>query len=279
MQNDLNIDINEIIKFLFNKRGFDFSGNNPAMISRRINHRVVCTRSETISRYKELLFTDETEADNLLDVLTINVSRFYRDSLCFEYISTVLLPELILKKEKAQDNNIRIWSAGCATGEEPYTMAILINECLDKKNAPFEVKIFATDIDKKVLTKAIKGVYKYDSVRDLKLGLVKKYFSIEKDDYIICSDIKKMVTFSFFDLLDKKSHVPPASIYGNFDIILCRNVLIYFNMEHQKIIFSKLLTGACQNGHIILGEAEMPGDDIKNLLIKENNHCKIYLKK
>ncbi len=271
--------ISDILKYLYEKRGYDFSGNNDSMINRRINHRIVCTRSKSLKSYFELLTTDDNEADNLIDVLTINVSQFYRDSFCFEHISSVLLPELISEKEKTNDYSLRIWSAGCASGEEPYSMAILVNELIEKKSFPFDVKIFATDIDKKVLTKAIKGVYNFESVRDLKFGFIKKYFDIDKNDYIICNEIKKMVTFSFFDLLDKKSQVPPSSIFGNFDIILCRNVLIYFNIEHQSLIFSKLLAGAKHNGYIILGEAELPTDNVKNMLKKVTGHCKIYLKK
>lgn len=278
MQKDNSEVINKILKFLYETRGYDFTGNNPAMLDRRISHRLTCTRSKSQSEYFELLKSDGNEADNLIDVLTINVSRFFRDPLCFEYISSVLLPEIIQKKINT-GNSLRVWSAGCSSGEEPYSIAILINEFLKKEKLPIDVQIFATDLDKKILAKASKAEYKLDSVKNIKHNLLNKYFIVDKENYILCDEIKKMVKFSFFDLLDRKKHVPAESIFGNFDIVLCRNVLIYFNIEHQNEIFSKLAYAVKSKGYMILGEAELPTDNVNDSFRRENGICKIFIKK
>jgi chemotaxis methyl-accepting protein methylase len=229
--------------------------------------------------YLEFLNENDTELDNLIDSLTINVSRFFRDSLCFEYISSILLPEIISHKISTGDQSLRIWSAGCSSGEEPYSIAISIKEFLVKEKIELDVKIFASDLDKKILTKANKGEYSLDSVRDVKTGLINKYFTKDKERYTISDEIKNMVSFSFFDLLDRKNIVPQESIFGNFDMVLCRNVLIYFNLEHQNIIFDKISKSVRNKGYLILGEAELPTDNISDNFKRESAFCKIFIKK
>ena len=279
MPNKTNKEISDIIKYLYDLRGFDFRGNNPEMLSRRINHRLAATANKSLVDYLEFLNGNDSELDNLIDSLTINVSRFFRDSFCFEYIASMLLPEIISHKISSGDRSLRVWSAGCSSGEEPYSIAIIINELLEKEKTQLDVKIFASDLDKKILTKANKGEYSLDSVRDVKTGLLNKYFTKGKECYTISDEIKNMVSFSFFDLLDKKNIVPQESIFGNFDIVLCRNVLIYFNLEHQEIIFDKISKSIRNKGYLILGEAELPTDNISDNFRRESAYCKTFIKK
>ena len=122
--------VNIILGILHDKRGFDFSGYRLSMLNRRIQKRLYATKSASYIEYEEYLRQNDSELENLINVLTINVSRFFRNSFPFEFFSDQLLPKLISEKNESKDRSLRIWSTGCACGDEPYSMAILIREIL-----------------------------------------------------------------------------------------------------------------------------------------------------
>lgn len=268
----------EILNLLEEQRGFDFSGYRSSMVERRVQKRLYDTNNKNLDDYLEYLNRHPDELDNLIDVFTINVSRFFRNSLSFEYIKKIIIPDVFLSKAKEKNDDLRIWSAGCSFGEEPYSMAIIIDEFLKKEKATIKLKIFATDIDKKALNEAAAGSYSFNSIEKVKYGILEKYFRKKDGQFKIDPEIKKLVQFSFHDLLDKARFVPPDSIFGGFDIVLCRNVLIYFEPDFQKIIFDKLSRSLNHNGYLILGEAEVPVDGFKHKFRRENKCCKIYRK-
>ena len=152
-------DLNRIIDYLMEKRGFDFAGCHPPMLARRIAQRLNATRCRDLRNYLSRLQENASELDQLLNVLTINVIRFFRDTLTFELLACRILPALVLEKTRAQDHSLRVWSAGCAMGEEPYSLAIVIHELLEKEEAAINLHIFATDIDGRVLKDAAEAVY------------------------------------------------------------------------------------------------------------------------
>lgn len=270
--------LKNILVTLNEHRGFDFSGYRQSMLFRRIQKRINSIGCEDLKDYFNYLSNHPDEFDNLIDVLTINVSSFFRDTLSFEFISKIIIPELFSRKTRENDSSLRIWSAGCSFGEEAYSIAILIEEFLEKEKLKIKPNIFATDIDKKALIRAQEGIYNLSCIEHLKYRILRKYFTNEDDQFRISSEIKNMVQFSFYDLLDKNSFVPPDSIYGNFNIVLCRNVLIYFDVETQNIIFNKLYRSLKPNGILILGEAETPVEEYKHKFKRENNFSKIYRK-
>jgi chemotaxis protein methyltransferase CheR len=265
-----------ILNYLDNQRGFDFYGYHAAMLKRRIQKRLFATHCQNFHDYFEFIKNNPNELDQLIDVLTINVSRFFRNSLTFEHIQKMVIPNLNFTKTKENDSSLRIWSAGCSNGEEAYSMAIILKEYLDKESSSVKPNIFATDIDKNALKQALKGTYYSKSIGNAKHSLLEKYFSKNGDQYCISDEIKKMIQFSFYDMLDKNSTAPPESIFGNFDMVLCRNVLIYFNWEYQEIIFNKIYNSLKTNGYLILGEAEVPTKNFKNKFKRANQCCKIY---
>lgn len=207
------------------------------------------------------------------------MSHFFRNALTFEYLQKVILPNLIAKKLDANDKNLRIWSAGCSLGEEAYSIAIMINEILSKEDVDLQLHIFATDIDKNAIQFAQKGCYNFKSLENVKLGILNKYFSQDENQFVVNPEIRKRIHFSFYDLLDKKSYVPNNSIFGGFDIVFCRNVLIYFNPEYQKIIFDKIYKSLNSNGLLVLGDAETPTGEYNFKFKRDNIWCKIYKKK
>jgi len=272
-------ELERILNYLKEIRGFDFSGYRTSMVERRVKKRFPLTKCKNYNEYLHSLQENPDELDNLIDVLTINVSRFFRDTLAFEYIADRVLLAIIYQKKESDDRSLRVWSAGCSTGEEPYSIAILINELFKKEELNLNVNIFATDIDSKILKKAQKATYPFESIKDVKYELLKKYFVAKDKSFGLISEIKDLVTFSAYDMLDKRSYAPPESVFGSFDMVLCRNVLIYFDAEHQDQIFDKLYRSLAKNGYLVLGEAETPSIKYQRRFKKVNECCHIYQKR
>ena len=268
-----------ILDYLNETRGFDFSGYRSSMIERRIRKRLSATRTKDYNEYLRFAQKQTDELDNLIDVLTINVSKFFRDTLTFEYIAARVLPAVVFEKKVSLDHSMRVWSAGCSMGEEPYSIAILINELFKKEELNLDVHIFATDIDSKALTKAREAVYCFESIKNVKYELLKKYFDAKDKSFELIPEIKDLVSFSAYDMLDKKSYAPPESVFGTFDMVLCRNVLIYLNTEYQDLIFEKLYRSLAKNGYLVLGEAEIPSIKYQRRFKKVNECCHIYQKR
>ena len=275
----MNKELETILNYLNEKRGFDFSGYRASMVERRIKKRLTSTKTKDPNEYLHYLKRHPDELDKLVDALTINVSRFFRDTLTFEYIADRILPAIVYQKKNTLDHSLRVWSAGCSMGEESYSIAILINELFEKEEQNLDVNIFATDIDKGVLKKAREAVYPFESIKSVKYGLLTKYFETRDGLFRLVPKIRKLVTVVSYDILDKKSYVPPESIFGAFDMVFCRNVLIYFNMEYQDLIFGKLYRSLAKNGYLILGEAEIPTLKYQRFLKKVNECCHIYQKR
>jgi len=171
-----NSDLINILSLLQEKCGFDFSGYHESMLNRRIQKRIFATKCADLNKYEKYLEQNNSEFDKLIDVLTINVSRFFRDTFPFEYLTDRLLPTIISVKKYSKDHLLRIWSAGCSTGEEPYSIAILIKEIAEKEKLKLNTTIIATDIDKKALEFAKKAVYSIEQIKNLKYSLLEKYF-------------------------------------------------------------------------------------------------------
>jgi chemotaxis protein methyltransferase CheR len=274
----VNNDLKLILNYLNEQRGFDFSGYRTPMVERRFKQVFLSTKCNNYKDYLQYLKANHDEPDNLINALTINVSRFFRDTLVFEYIADRVIPAVIHQKKQKSDSSLRIWSAGCAMGEEPYSIAILIQDFFKKEVKNFQVNIFATDIEKKILQKAKKAVYPLESVEGVKYRLLNKYFTVQEKLFKIIPEIKDLVSFSVYDILDRKTSTPPESIYGDFDLVFCRNVLIYFDSEHQDQIFGKLYRALAKNGYLILGEAEIPLRKYQRYFRKVNECCHIYQK-
>jgi len=266
-----------IINYLLKHRGVDFSGYNLSTIEHQLGQRLNNTNTETIPGYLEYIKSHPDELYHLVDALIINVSSFFRDPLVFNYISSKMLPKLLLKKKASQNPSLRIWSAGCAAGEEPYSLAMEINTLVRDITTNLTVDIFATDIDKNSIDKACKSAYKKESLNNVCYEYL-KHFIQKADTFSLKHDIKQLVDFSNYDLLDKNTFSPPESLYGGFDIILCRNVLIYYNTEYQNRILTKLFRSLNENGYLVLGETEVPTRRFHDNFKKVTDCCHIYMK-
>lgn len=193
--------------------------------------------------YAELvkLFDDNPEVyRRFVEHLTINVSEFFRNSNHWDILRNQIIPELL--KEKSP---LRIWSAGCSTGEEPYSLAIMMHEYFPGQ----ATRILATDLDQVVLNKAKNGIYSEKAVSGVPSHLIKKYFTFDAGNYQVASSIKQMVRFEKHDLLADK-------FPGEFDLILCRNVVIYFTEEAKEKLYRRFAQALRKNGVLFIGSTE-----------------------
>lgn len=194
------------------------------------------------------------EFRELLNLITINETHFFRGKSQFEALRKVVLPDIIKRKGKT-NRSIHIWSAGCATGEEPYSIAITLFETL-KEPETWRIEIFASDISRKALATAQKGIYSARSLRDTDATIIKKYFRKEDGDkYSLDEKVKKMVSFGYHNLV--KEPYPVAPLPGGWDIIFCRNVTIYFKIESVRQVINNFYKTLNDDGYLFIGYAEM----------------------
>jgi chemotaxis protein methyltransferase CheR len=270
-------DIDMISDQLLKQRGMDISGYSHSLVECQINQRLDDTNTITIPKYCEFLLFHPDEIDNLIDILIINVSHFFRDPLVFNYLSSKILPKLLLKKQSSQNNPLRIWSAGCSAGEEPFSLAMDIHKLVKNLYPGLTVNIFATDFDSHAIDKACEARYTNKGIDNVRFEYL-KHFSQKTTTYTVKQNIKQLVDFSIYDLLDKRSFSPPQSLYGGFDIVLCRNVLIYYDTDSQNKILNKLYRSLNEDGFLILGETETPTRRFHDYFQKITRSCQIYIK-
>jgi len=203
---------------LLKKTGHDFSGYKQSTMLRRVQRRVQVTHSISLAEYLKLLRNSKTELEELFKDLLIGVTQFFRDVPAFEAVAKVALPEIL--RDRAADAPLRVWVPGCATGEEPYSLAVLIADYMDDHQLKIPVQIFATDIDEEALQFARKGQYAKSLVEHVPHPAWRRYF-IERDSFLeLAKEIREMCIFSVHNVVKD----PP---FGHLDLISCRNLLIY----------------------------------------------------
>jgi chemotaxis protein methyltransferase CheR len=184
----------------------------------------------------------------IVETMTTNESFFFRDKAPFEHFRDFIMPELLSKRQS--ERRIRIWCAAAATGQEPYSVALFLSE-MGNKLAGWEIEILATDLSTEVLERARSGFFSHFEVqRGLPIQLLLKYFSKAGDEWQIAPQIRAMVEFRPFNLLDD------FSCLGVFDVVICRNVLIYFGPDNKKNVLERLATSTAPDGFLMLGAAE-----------------------
>jgi chemotaxis protein methyltransferase CheR len=249
---DLNDDLNALLDKIRRERGFDGHQYKRSFLQRRLAVRMQARGATSYRAYQALLDQDPCEYRSLMSTLTINLSYFFRDGEVFLSIRDDLLAPLIARRAAKGRRHLTIWSAGCAGGEEPYSLAILLGELLGSELADWQLEILATDIDEETLGKARSGRFSEFSFRGVSEAFLAPYFIQEGKQHLIRPKFKQLVTFRHHDLLN---HAPPA---GPFDLVLCRNVLIYFTRQRQAQVFSTLFRALRPGGHLVLGKTEIP---------------------
>lgn len=258
--------IYDILSTLKKETGQDFSNYKSSTIQRRIKRRVIARHLDSLEDYQKLLERDKEELQDLQQDLLVSVTSFFRDAEVFEYAYEHIVPAIVEK-----NNNIRIWIAGCATGEEAYTWAILFQFYLKEHKRDADFRIFATDIDKQAIEKARKGFYYPDAIKDIPKKYVETFFETKDSGYTLKKYLREKIIFAVQNLIQD----PP---YSQLDLLSCRNLLIYFNKDLQKhanTIFSYALK---EGGYLLLGNAEAQLH-YENIFEVKHPKFKIYQRK
>lgn len=252
METDLEI----ITVLLRHSHGMDISMYDEAFLAKALEKRRSVSGGVSFGGYCDRLKTDKAEAAAFSDSLCITFSEFFRNPLTFAVLEKSILPALCEKKQRNNEKELRIWSAACAAGQEPYSIAMLFDELPDRVKAGIACLVFATDISRPALDSAREGVYPAAALNKTTRERIQKCFTPRGEAFHITPRIRRYVDFAFFDLLAGRGACPEASIYGDFDLVFCGNLLFYYTPEHQRCILEK--AGAClaPDGYLITGEAE-----------------------
>ncbi len=258
--------VSTILNIIKDGSPLDFSDYKQTTIIRRIKRRAGYKNFTNLEKYIEFLKVTPEEVEALSKDFLISVTSFFRNKEAFEIVEKDILPAILSKHDPHDE--LKIWVAACATGEEAYSLAILIAEQMTGALHDTVVKIFATDIDSVALIHAGKGVYSDTIEKDVSPERLKKYFTKEGNHYKVNNQIRSMLIFARHDLVKN----PP---YCNMHFISCRNLLIYMTPALQKKVFYMLLFGLRVDGYLFLGSSETPMPIIQNLQVV-NKHWKIY---
>lgn len=246
-----------IVTVMRQVHGMDVSCHDESFLEKSLAHRLAATSVPTISAYSKRLECDREEASAFFRSLTISYSEFFRNPLTFAMLEQVVLPGLAEAGEKAGQAEIRVWSAGCAAGQEAWSLAILLDELLAARNRRISFRVIATDGSAEELEVARRGVYDTAALQNVRTRHLREYFVRgEGESFQIIPRLRTRVDFSVYDLLDRQSATPPAGIFGDFDLIMCCNLLLYYRPEARQFMLEKLRRALSPQGYLATGEAE-----------------------
>ncbi len=247
-------DFNRLSHFIYTEYGIKMPPAKKVMLQSRLQKRLRELNIASYREYTDYVFSKEGESEiiHMIDVVSTNKTDFFREPAHFEFLTNYVLPEFVQINQSRRP--LKLWSAGCSSGEEPYTISIVLNEFLEKQPA-FDYSIFATDISTIVLEKAVTAVYHEDRVAMIPMSLKKKYLLKSKDkeqkNVRIVPALRHRVHFQRLNFMDNTYNVNET-----FDVVFCRNVLIYFDRETQEKVINKLCRNLRKDGYFFLGHSE-----------------------
>jgi chemotaxis protein methyltransferase CheR len=238
---------------IYSHCGLFFDSDTKYLLEKRLSRRLQLYQLQTFKDYHYFLKYDrkkDQELSDLMDVLTTNETYFFREAFQLKALTDEILPEVKAAKEKKGDKTLRIWSAGCSTGEEPYTIAMLIMEmgCFHG----WRVEIVGTDISNRVLQHSRKAVYGKSSFRTTEDRYVRRFFQEQEDGFRVNDEVRELVTISHLNLFDQNR----LALLGKMDVIFCRNVIIYFDQTAKKKVVDTFYRMLHEGGYLLLGHSE-----------------------
>ena len=240
--------LDALLEFVKETRGFDFTGYKRSTIQRRVAKRMAAVGAERYDDYLDFLELHGEEFAELFNTLLINTTGFFRDPQTWEYFGDAIVPQLLATH--TPDSPIRVWCAGCASGEEPYTVAMVLARVMGDPGFRDRVKIYATDIDEEALDQARHGAYLPRQIEDVPPDALERFFERTEQRYVFRKDLRRSVIFGRNDL------VQDAPI-SRIDLLVCRNTLMYFNAETQSQILRRFHFALDDDGYLLLGKSEM----------------------
>ncbi len=247
-------DFSRLSKFIYQQYGIKMPEAKHIMLQSRLQKRLRALQMPSFSEYVDYVFSPagSTEIVHMMDVVSTNKTDFFRENQHFEYLLDTVLPEL---HDLNRQNFVKVWSAGCSSGEEPYTLAMVMSEYASRTRG-FDFSILGSDLSTIVLDKAVNAIYPEDRVDVIPYDLKKKYLLRSKDrtkpTVRIVPELRRKTSFMRLNFMDDTySEVP-----SNFDIVFCRNVLIYFDRKTQEAVINKLCRHLRSGGYFFLGHSE-----------------------
>ncbi|HYK69472.1 MAG TPA: CheR family methyltransferase [Streptosporangiaceae bacterium] len=247
-QPEVDSTLEELLVFIRDSRGFDFTGYKRSSLARRIRKRMHEAGVADYLDYRDRLESSAEEFGHLFNTILINVTGFFRDAETWTYLQREVMPDLIADAEKFSD--IRVWSAGCASGEEAYSLAIAFAEALGIEETAKRVKIYGTDVDEDALRDARTGIYTAKALEAIPSELRSKYFEQNGVHFAFRPELRRRVIFGRHDI----TRDAPIS---RLDLLVCRNTLMYFNVETQSQVIDRFHFALREGGELFLGKAEM----------------------
>ena len=258
----------EFRKLIYKESGITFSSTNRSVLESRIRDSLRHKHLASVGEYYNLVSSSKDELNEMLDSVTTNLTRFFRNQPHFDTLQNYVLPEIIKRKGGSSDRRIRVWSAGCSTGEEPYTIAMVLKEYVPPT---FKIEIVASDISLKCLMTARAGFYEDSKITGIPEKYLHKYFERKPGGWQAKDELKGIIRFDYHNL----SH---ESSLTNVDILFCRNVLIYFDDTVQKAVIDGFWKAMSPKSYLFIGHSEsLFGMDTKFVFLKTPWAC-IYKK-
>ncbi len=248
IDNTPNQGLEDLLEFIRDSRGFAFTGYKRSSLGRRIRKRMTDVGTDDFVDYRDRLESSAEEFRHLFDTILINVTGFFRDAEAWAYLQSDVLPEIAANVDP--DEEIRVWSAGCSSGEEAYSLAIAFAEVLGTDTYLSRVKIYGTDVDEEALRDARSGLYSANALKGLPEDLRKKYFEPNGNLFAFRQDMRRRVIFGRHDI------TADAPI-SRLNLLVCRNTMMYFNVETQSQIIDRFHFALQDSSHLFLGKAEM----------------------
>ncbi len=242
---------------IYNRFGVNLTEQKRSLIVGRLNSLLKKNKFTSFQEYYDWVLADKSggRITELIDKISTNHTFFYRESDHFNFFSQRVLPELLQYKDSINEKKLRIWIAGCSSGEESYMIAMLIHEFFKKKISLWDAKILSTDISTTALEKAVRGIYEADNVTKLPKLLLNSYFTrIDENSFKVKKNIQDIITFRKLNLI-RESY----PFKGKFDVIFCRNVMIYFDQPTRKALVQRYHNCMIDGGYLFIGHSETLG--------------------
>lgn len=245
---------NDLRNFIYNQCGIYYTDNKKYLLEGRLAKRISANRQNSFEEYFSFIKSPSgrNELNELFEVITINETYFFRAPTQFDAFETMIVPEILNTRQFLFNPVFRVWSAASSTGEEAYTLAILILEKLKPLYPKVQFQILASDINNQVLEQARSGVFKEYSIRNVPPHLLKKYFKQQGTNYVISDEVKQMVKFMNINLYDQAQ----MRSVMNCDVIFCCNVLIYFDIPSKQQVVTHLYNSLNKGGYLFIGYSE-----------------------
>ena len=242
-------EFDHIRKLIRDMTGISMSESKRQLVMRRVSNRLKALRMNSVQEYLAFLESgDPDEVEQFNNAVTTNLTSFFREKHHFEFLKQKALPEIVAKKERSS-RRLRIWSAGCSTGEEPYSIAMTL-KAFSADFKTWDARVLCTDLDTDVLRTASEGIYRPDRIESVPVEYQRKWLKKVGENFQASNELKSLLTFKQLNLM----HQWP--IRGKFDVIFCRNVVIYFDKPTQRVLMDRYANHIEDDGYLILGHSE-----------------------